>query len=255
MPIWETNKGRFVDELLSEKEQVEQLRAWWQENGKYIIGGVVLGVGLLVGWNQWQGSERESQMNASALYEALMGEIGDGDLEAAELAANQLHADYAATAYAPLARLAMARLYMDKGRDADAADTLSALTATDASQEVLSLGKLRLAKVLLYQDKAAQVVELLKDETDSAYSARFNEVLGDAYVALGQFDDAADAYAIATADDPDLPTVDRTLVQMKINDLPEVGKTPAIDNSLKAEPAGSDTQVPEPQADESASGQ
>ena len=34
-----------MDELLSEKEQVEKLRQWWKENGPFVIGGLVLGVG------------------------------------------------------------------------------------------------------------------------------------------------------------------------------------------------------------------
>ena len=75
------------------------------------------------------------------------------------------------------------------------------------------------------------------DEAGSAYTARFSEALGDASVLLGQFEEAADAYTIAAADDPDVPTVDRTLVQMKINDLPEPGKVAAVDETLEAEAA------------------
>lgn len=226
-----------MDDLLSEKEQVEAIRNWWQENGSYVIGGVVLGVALLVGWNQWQGSIVNTQLEASAAYETLMGEVADGDLEGAESVAVDLYGNYAATTYSSQARLAMARLYMDKGRDEDAANALRGLLAADASAEVKLLGKLRLAKVLLYQNKAQEVVDLLKSETDSAFAARFSDVLGDAYVDLGQFEQAADAYAIATADNPDAPTVDRTLVQMKINDLPEEGKVAAIDESMEAVPA------------------
>ena len=39
-------------EELSEKEQLDAMRSWWQENGRYVIGGVMLGVAMLVGWNQ-----------------------------------------------------------------------------------------------------------------------------------------------------------------------------------------------------------
>ena len=33
---------------LSEKEQIEQMRAWWSEYGNYVIGGIVVGIGLMV---------------------------------------------------------------------------------------------------------------------------------------------------------------------------------------------------------------
>jgi predicted negative regulator of RcsB-dependent stress response len=46
-----------VDDLLSEKEQIEQMRSWWSEYGNYVIGGIVIGAGLLFGINQYQASK------------------------------------------------------------------------------------------------------------------------------------------------------------------------------------------------------
>ncbi|GMR17363.1 MAG: hypothetical protein BMS9Abin32_447 [Gammaproteobacteria bacterium] len=230
-----------MNDLLSEKEQVEALRGWWQENGSYVIGGIVLGVALLVGWNQWQGSIRDAELSASATFETLMNGAGDGDVAAAEAAARDLEENYATTVYATQAQLVLARLYMDKGRDQDAADALRALLDSAASKEIRLIARLRLARVLLYEDKAQEVVALLQGQTDSAFAARFSEVLGDAYAALEQYDQAADAYAVAITDDPAAQTVDRVLVQMKINDLPEAGKMAAIDESLQQETAPTDS--------------
>jgi predicted negative regulator of RcsB-dependent stress response len=210
-----------VDDLLSEKEQIEEMRAWWRGNGRYVISGVVLGVGILFGWNQWKDHRQSTRLEASTRYEALANEVGDGDLEAAETAAAELYENYASTPYAALARLAMARLYMDKGRDQDAADTLKALLAERDNAELQMVGRLRLAKIYLYQDKPEQVVELLSGFEDTAFSARYDEILGDAYTALGRVADAAAAYGRAMADNPGEPTVNRSLIQMKMVDLPD----------------------------------
>ena len=43
-----------MDEFLSEKEQIAQIRQWWGENGMYIIAGLVVGIAGLVGWDPWQ---------------------------------------------------------------------------------------------------------------------------------------------------------------------------------------------------------
>jgi Tfp pilus assembly protein PilF len=67
----------------------------------------------------------------------------------------------------------------------------------------------------------------LQGYRDTAFAARYSETLGDAYVALGRSDDARDAYTLALADDPNAPTVNRTLVQMKINDLPRADASAA----------------------------
>ena len=209
-------------EDLSEKEQLEQMRAWWSEYGNYVIGGIVVGVALLLGISQYRAMTETAQTEASVLYETVFKAVTDGDVSAAEAAANDLYENYESTPYPAQARLAIVRLYMDKGRDQDAADTLQALVDAEPESELGLIARLRLAKVLLYQDKAQDVVELLSGSTATAFTARYSEALGDAYVALGQYADAKDAYFVAMADSATMPTVDRALVQMKVDDLPEI---------------------------------
>jgi predicted negative regulator of RcsB-dependent stress response len=224
-------------EELSEKEQIDVMRQWWRENGTYVIAGAALGIALLFGWNQWRGGIVESQLEASTLFETVMVSVDAGNLEDAELAATELYENYNETVYPGHARLAMARLYMDKGRDQDASDVLQGLLDSEVQAQVKNIGRMRLARILLYQEKPQAVVDLLDGEMASAYRARYSEVLGDAYSALSRYDEAEDAYAVALADDPSAATVDLTLVQMKMNDLPEEGSLPAIDESLSVDDA------------------
>ncbi|HEX6261009.1 MAG TPA: tetratricopeptide repeat protein [Woeseiaceae bacterium] len=229
-----------MDELLSEKEQIEAIRGWWRENGRYIISGVVIGVALLLGLNYWNSRKAESGLQASAAYESLLGEIADGDADSALTIATDLYENYPSTVYASQARLAMAKLYMDKGRDEDAATELRALLAADDDSEAAMVGRLRLAKILLYQDKAQEAIDLLQGYRDTAFAARYSEALGDAHLALGQLDNARDAYSLALADNPNAPTVNRTLVQMKINDLPPVGAAPGSEPDAAADDVASE---------------
>lgn len=215
-----------MDGLLSEKEQIEAIRTWWQDNGLYIVAGVVLGVAILVGWNYWNSQKEEAATQASTLYEALVADVADVEVEDAEAKAASLYAGYGETAYAQQARLAMAKLYMNVGRDQDAADELAGLLAGGGESELQMVGRLRLAKILLYQEKPQEAVDLLQGHGDTAFAARYSEALGDAYTALGRFREARDAYAAALAGNPQAPTVDTTLVQMKINDLPPVAEEP-----------------------------
>lgn len=208
-------------EDLSEKEQIEQMRAWWSEYGNYVIGGIVIGIGLMVGIGQFRSQNVSTQTEASALYETLFEAVADGKTNEAESVAADLYSNYESTIYPSQARLVMARHYMDKGRDQDAANALRAIVDADPDSELGLIARLRLAKVLLYQDKAQAVVDLLSNVTESAFAARYSEALGDAYVALGRFADARDAYFLAMADSATMPTVDRVLVQMKVDDLPD----------------------------------
>ena len=221
---------------LSEKEQLQEMRAWWSENGRYVITGVVLGVAIIFGWNQWRASIQTSRIEASNLFEEVMSAVGDGDTDMAEGAAGNIYDNYEQTVYPDQTRLAMARLYMDKGRDQDAADVLRELIVVGDENEIQLVGRLRLAKVLLYQNKPDEVVELLKDRGESGFSARYSEVLGDAYAAQGNFAEAQTAYLTALTENQTMRTVDNTLVQLKLNDLPDLdemaGTAAAIEAAL-----------------------
>lgn len=216
-------------EDLSEKEQLEVIRSWWRENGRYVISGIVIGAGLLFGAKYWNDQQREAGIEASRVYESLLAEVADNDVSAAEVAAGRLDEEYDSTVYALQARLAMARLYMDVGRDEDAAEQLRQLLATGREPEVQMIGRLRLAKILLYQGEPDEVVPLLEGYRDTAFAARYSEALGDAYLAQGRVEDAAEAYTAALADNPNTPTVDRNLIQMKLYDLPEVPPSEAME--------------------------
>ncbi len=214
---------------LSEKEQIEAIRSWWQVNGRYIISGIVIGIALLVGWNYWNAQQRQAQFEASALFETLLVSVNNNAVAAAESTAARLYDEYGRTHYALQSHLAMARLYMDAGRDENAAEELRSLLAKKSDAEMAHVARLRLAKILLYQDKPQEVIDLLQGYADSAFAARYNDTLGDAFVALGRIEDASVAYTAALADNPNIPTVDRTLVQMKIYDLPDVAASAAME--------------------------
>jgi predicted negative regulator of RcsB-dependent stress response len=215
-----------VDDLLSEKEQIEQIRSWWSEYGGYVIFGIAAGALLLFGINYYQNSKLTAQLEASALYESLTNHVVDGKLEDAEVIADELGTTYSNTTYAAQAKLAMARLYMDKNRDQDAADELSELLDS-GSGDLRQVARIRLARILLYQDKPQEVVDLLEAQDDSSFAASFGEALGDAYHALGRIEDAEAAYQSVLLDPLSQGTVNQQLVQWKALDLPEV---PAIES-------------------------
>lgn len=206
---------------LSEKEQLDELRSWWQENRAWVLGGIAIGLVAIFGLRYYQGNQQESALQASARYEALVNEVADDDLEPAIEIANALFAENGDTVYAEQARLAMARLYMDRGRDADAAEVLRPLAQSRGDNPLRLVARLRLARVLLYQDKPQEALDLLEMPGDTAFAARFNEAIGDAHFALGNIAEAAAAYEAVLADTASQQTVNVQFVRMKLADLPD----------------------------------
>lgn len=203
---------------LSEKETVEAIRSWWQENGKFIIAGIVLGAGGLIGWNQWQAHQRDQAEAASAVFDKLVEAVGKGSEYDAKAAAATLADEYGATPYADQAHLAMAKLYVDQGKSAEAAEELRALVA-EAEPPVSLIARHRLARVLLYEDRPEEALEVLDVARPGAFRPRFLELRGDAEFALGRTAAARESWTAALAAPGDPPLVDMRLLRMKLDEL------------------------------------
>ena len=227
-----------MDDLLSEKEQIEKMRAWWSEYGWYVVGGIALGAIILFGINFYQSRQAEDAVAASVLYDEITEHVTNGNLEAAEAAAGRLDGDYRNSSYAAQSKLAMARLYMDKNRDQDAAEALNALLAMGGFEHLKNVARVRLAKILLYQGKPEEVLSLLEGRDDQAFAALYAEERGDAYVALGRYDEAREAYQAALSEGQQ--SVDQGLIQLKLLDLPvHTGEAPgAATDEAAAAPTG-----------------
>ena len=210
-----------MDDLLSEKEQIDKMRTWWSDYGWYVIGGVVLGAAILFGINYYQAQTVKAEVAASQLYDEITLHVDGGDLEAAQVAADQLDSEFGKSSYAAQSKLALARLYMDENRDEDAAQALNELLAMNGFEHLKHIARVRLAKVLLYQGKHEEVVSLLEGQENEAFAARYAAELGDAYAALGRYDEARTSYQAALAEMQ--PTVNQGLIQLKLMDLPESG--------------------------------
>jgi predicted negative regulator of RcsB-dependent stress response len=218
-----------VDDLLSEKEQIEKMRAWWSDYGWYVIGGVALGAIILFGINYYQSQQADAEVAASVLYDEIAEYVTTGNVEAAEVAAGRLDSEYGDSTYAAQSRLAMARLYMDKNRDQDAAEALNDLLAMRGFEHLKHIARVRLAKILLYQGNPEAVLSLLEGKQSDAFAARYAEEIGDAYVALGRYDEARASYQAALNEAQ--PTVDQGLIQLKLLDLPSDAGEAAADDA------------------------
>jgi predicted negative regulator of RcsB-dependent stress response len=219
-----------VDDLLSEKEQIEKMRTWWSDYGLYVIGGVVLGAAILFGINYYQTQKVETEIAASVHYDEVAEHVVNGDLDAAEASAAKLDSEFGNSTYAAQSKLAMSRLYMDRNRDEDAAQALRELLETSGFENLKHIARVRLAKILLYQGKPEDVLSLLEGQANAAFAARYAEELGDAYVALGRYEEARASYQAALGEAQ--PTVDQGLIQLKLMDLPAAAAaTPGEDDS------------------------
>ncbi len=204
---------------LSEKEQIEQIRQWWRENGWYIVGGIALGVLLLVGWNQY-GAWQERRLATSAdLYHRLQASALDDNVGSVESLLETLRSDYARSAYTDQGGLLLARVYFRLGEPERAAAELRHVMESTRDRELALVARWRLARVLTYLENHEEALTLTRVSEPGYMAARLSELRGDIHTRLGDYDAARSAYMQAMVE-PGAELLDRQLLQLKINDLP-----------------------------------
>ncbi len=204
-----------IDDLLDEHEQSERVRGWLRQNGAGLIGGVVLGLAAIAGWQWWQQQQQVAHQAAGQRFQAALKAIESNDLKKAQAAVAALGKDGAA--YATLARLQLAKAQVDAGQRDAAIATLRAIESDDmALAEVVQS---RLARLLTDAGKPAEALKVLgaKPQAAAAFEAR-----ADAFAAMGKREEARAAYAQALAK-LDVGAPQRRLVELK---LTEVGGSP-----------------------------
>lgn len=200
----------------SEEEQLEAVKAWWKENGTSTIVGVVLGSALVAGITFWQSHKREQAELASNVYSQLVKAIEANNTGTIDQLSKRLHDEFGNTGYAAYGALQQAKLQVGKGDLAGAKATLQGVVG-QANQELSHIARLRLIRLLLATGEYEQGLQLINEvepSSKSGFSASYDELAGDLYVALDRLDEARNAYQNALNSGDQSP-----LLKLKLDDL------------------------------------
>jgi len=202
----------------TDEERVEELKKWWKENGKSVIFGIVLGLGILFGWRWWQDHQLNQSIQASTLYNQLELSIQQKKPEQAEALSQQIKNQFENHAYAIYAVLAMAKVKQD-ANDVPAAQAYLQWGLEHAkTPELKHLLTIRLARVLLSINEDDKAYDLLDTTENTPFASSFEELKGDILMKKGKPEQALLAYQKATLMVPDGTTINPAL-QYKIDDL------------------------------------
>ncbi len=210
----------------TDEETLEALKTWWKENGKSVIGGLILGVGAIVGFKQWGSYQSEKGQSASSLYQTMIESSHNKKTDEFFAAGSELILDYSSTPYASLASLVMAKKLVDEKKFDDAINKLNWLLSNSSDDGIKHIARIRLARILLNENKIEQALKLVKDERSVSFKSEYNELRGDVYAAKKEFSLAKDAYKSALA--VNIRNKEkREFIEMKLHDIVIPEKTNA----------------------------
>ena len=199
----------------TEEEQVEAIKKWWKENGKSVIGGVVLGFAIIGGWQGWQGYQRNQGETASAYFDAMRQAVRSGRDDKAIEDGKRLIGDFGGSTYASFAALELARLAYQRSEKAVARDHLQWVSDSAPDPAIRELGRLRLGRLLLDMQELDALQSLLGHQASAAFAGEFAALRGDYERARGNEDAAREAYQEALVKGVE----DEELLRMKMTDL------------------------------------
>jgi predicted negative regulator of RcsB-dependent stress response len=203
---------------LEEQEKLDDLKAWWEQNSKYVSAAVVVVALVVIGVQGWRWYQRTQAEQASVLYQAVSQAVRANDLSKAKEPAAQIVDRFARTAYAPRAALLYAKMLYDGGDKPGARAQLQWIIDHASEDELKAIARFRLAQAMLDEKQYDDALKTLDIKTDDAFMGLFADLRGDILAAMGKNAEAKAAYEIALAKiDPKSPY--RAFVQVKFDAL------------------------------------
>lgn len=207
-----------------DEAQVEQLKRWWNENWKALVGGLALGLGSIFGWQAWQGRQSSHAANASQMYEDLKKAAAASKSDEVQQLAQKLVSQYSNTPYAIQAVLRQAQLEAEQGRLDEAGTHLNWVAEHADDEGLRHIARLRQARVLWQQKKADAALKLLEPNDPGSFEALYQELRGDIKLSQGDRAGAVVAYRRALGLVSDAPQANKDGLQRKLDDLADVAK-------------------------------
>jgi predicted negative regulator of RcsB-dependent stress response len=203
---------------LQEQEQLEALKAWWKDNGNWILGTVLVVVVAMGSWRGWQYYQHQQATKAATLYMQVVEQVGSNDPKRVNDAAAAVMDKFASTAYAARAALLAAQVN-EQAKDVAHAKTQLQWVIDHAGEAALKdVARLRLAAVLLDEKNYADALQLLEAKHPESFDGLYADLRGDVLSAQGKTDEARSAYKLAY-EKFDAQNIYRNLIQMKIDAL------------------------------------
>jgi len=206
-----------MDNYETEEQQVEAIKKWWSENFKMVVVFAIVGLGGIVGVQQWKQSQTMQAQTASMEYDNILSVVKSGKDAPLQQQVNSMLVDFADYPYAALAAMLEAKQLIESGKLAEAEAKFNWVIEHSKVQNLQHISRVRLATILSAQGKNDAALKIL-DVEQGSFRASYLEVKGDVLVAMKRvdearsvYDQALEAYAIIGAN--------AQILRVKRNDL------------------------------------
>ncbi|MBD1228025.1 YfgM family protein [Xenorhabdus griffiniae] len=199
----------------TETEQVDAIKRFFSTNGKYLAVGLVLGIGVLLGWRYWQTHQTNQLHNTAAVFEDLNKSLASGSKE--NVVAVEKFANETDNVYGVMADLELAKQAVAQNDLAQAEKNLLAASGKAKDENMQAVSNLRLARVQLAEDKTDVALKTLDLVKGKGWQVMVEDIRGDILAKKGDIAGARAAYSTGLGLDG--PQVIKDFMKIKLNNL------------------------------------
>lgn len=198
-----------MDVHLTEKDQVELLKKWWNQYGVVGILTIALGLGANYAWTYYKSQQAEYAQNASIVYEKMKNSLSKNNLTEYKTQANYILENYKKSPYAALASFSLTSEALKENKVDDAKYYLQFVINNHKKAHLRQIARIRMARILLSQKAYGDALSTLAKVDDKTFMPMIEEVRGDVYLAQGDNKKANLAYksALETLSTGDYPVL------------------------------------------------
>lgn len=203
---------------LQEQEQVEAVKAWWKDNGKWLLWTLALVLGGFAAIQGWKAYKANQTLEAATMFAELEKQVSSRDPKRINDAAAAVINSYGSSAYAPRASLLAAKINI-QAKDAARAKTQLQWVIKHADEEGLkNVARLNLASLLLDEKNYDEALALLDTPHPNSFAGLYADLKGDVLNGQGKVKEARAAYQQAL-DKIEASNAYHNLIQMKMDAL------------------------------------
>ncbi len=182
-----------MDNYETEEQQVEAIKRWLHENYKMVLVLSIIGLGSIVGVQQWKQAQIVKAHTASMEYDHILQVVKTNKNDPIKQQVETMLNDYQDFTYAALSAMLEAKQMIEAGKLAEAEEKLQWVINNSKAQNLQHISRVRLATLMSAQDKNEAALEVLNVDQGS-FKASYLEVKGDILVALKRINEARSAY-------------------------------------------------------------
>ena len=193
----------------TDKEQIDEIKKWWNDYGKAITVAVVVGLVIGFGWRYWNRYRAAEDNSASYMYQAQLQAAAHKQAGPVLAYAQQIRTKFGGTVYATMASFMAARVAVANKKYSDASTNLSWIIQKSSNPSFKQIARIRNARILVQMKEPALAMKVISTVDDKKYQPMIDSVKGEIYTAQGDakaaekaFKQAKSAYQAAGIQNP-----------------------------------------------------